>query len=73
MGPLQLSLAVLLIATALVHCEDEVIVETIKHEDDIAYITPEHHPDVYFSDHFDHQVCFHAQEQLEQKTHPKSR
>jgi hypothetical protein len=36
--------------------EEEVTVETIKHEDDIVYLTPDHHPDVYFSDHFDHQV-----------------
>jgi hypothetical protein len=33
-----------------------VTIETIKHEDDIVYLTPDHHPDVYFADHFDHQV-----------------
>ncbi len=35
---------------------EEVTVETVKQEDDVAYITPDHHPDVFFSDHFDHQV-----------------
>lgn len=35
---------------------EEVTVETVKQEDDIAYITPDHHPDVFFSDHFDHKV-----------------
>ncbi len=33
-----------------------VTIETVKQEDDIAYITPDHHPDVFFSDHFDHKV-----------------
>ena len=55
MGPIKLAIS-LLVLTTLAYCEDEVTVETIKHEDDIAYITPDHHPDVYFSDHFDHQV-----------------
>ncbi len=56
MGPIRLVFS-LLVLTTLAYCEEaEVIVETVKHEDDIAYITPDHHPDVYFSDHFDHQV-----------------
>ena len=55
MGPIKLAIS-LLVLTTLAYCEDEVTVETIKHEDDIAYITPDNHPDVYFSDHFDHQV-----------------
>jgi len=35
---------------------EEVTIETVKQEDDVAYITPDHHPDVFFSDHFDRQV-----------------
>jgi len=28
---------------------EEVTIETVKQEDDVAYITPDHHPDVFFS------------------------
>jgi hypothetical protein len=54
---LQLLLSALLLSASVSsQDEDEVTVETIKQEDDIAYITPDHHPDVFFSDHFDHPV-----------------
>ena len=54
MGPLKFVVCTLLLTLAT--ADDDVTVETIKHEDDIVYLTPDHHPDVYFSDHFDHQV-----------------
>jgi hypothetical protein len=56
---LQLLLSALLLSASVSsQDEDEVTVETIKQEDDIAYITPDHHPDVFFSDHFDHPVSY---------------
>ena len=33
-------------------------VETIKPEDDIVYLTPNSHPDVFFADHFDDEAAF---------------
>ena len=57
MGPTQFLIGLLLISSAICQEDDEeVTVEHVKHEDDIVYLTPDHHPDVYFSDHFDHQV-----------------
>jgi calnexin len=35
-----------------------VSVETVKGEDDIVYLTPDLHPDVFFADHFDDEVAF---------------
>ena len=35
-----------------------VSVETLKAEDDVAYLTPSAHPDVYFADHFDDEAMF---------------
>ena len=54
MGPTRF--LILALAFTLASADDDVTVETIKHEDDIAYLTPDHHPDVDFSDHFDHPV-----------------
>lgn len=39
--------------------EPEVVnVETLKPEDDIVYLTPNPHPDVFFADHFDDEAAF---------------
>ena len=39
--------------------EPEVIsVETVKVDEDVAYVTPNSHPDVFFADHFDDQAAF---------------
>ncbi len=37
---------------------DVVNVETIKAEDDVVYLTPSLHPDVFFADHFDNVDIF---------------
>lgn len=38
--------------------EEVVSVEDVKVEDDVIYITPNHHPDVFFADHFDNEDNF---------------
>ena len=51
-----------LILAALLKAEEPdesvVSVETLKPEDDVAYLTPNLHPDVYFADHFDDEEQF---------------
>ena len=52
---------VLILASLLKAEEPEepiVSVENVKAEDDIAYLTPNQHPDVYFADHFDDEEQF---------------
>ena len=53
---------VLILATSLLKAEEPedpiVSVETVKVEDDVAYLTPNLHPDVYFADHFDDEEQF---------------
>merc|ERR1712029_451755 len=53
---------VLILATSLLKAEEPedpiVSVETVKVEDDIVYIRPNSHPDVYFADHFDEETDF---------------
>lgn len=51
----------LLLVVALVRGDDHesyVTVETLKAEDDVVYLTPTSHPDVFFSDHFDDEEAF---------------
>ena len=38
--------------------DDVVSVEEIKPENDVVYITPEKHPDVYFAEHFDDEAHY---------------
>lgn len=42
------------------HGEDESIVsvETLRAEDDVVYITPDTHPDVFFAEHFDEEEAY---------------
>lgn len=50
---------VLVLAVAKLNAqESEVTIETVKSEDDIIYITPKSHPDVFFADHFDDETQF---------------
>jgi len=61
MRALRVCLGLVMLLNVRCHDEvEEISIETVKQEDDVAYITPDHHPDVFFSDHFDHQVekCF---------------
>ena len=57
LGP-QFLIIVLLAIGNLKAQDPEVTVETVKTEDDILYITPSSHPDVFFSDHFDDEGVF---------------
>jgi len=50
---------VLAVTSGLLKAQDpEVSVETVKTEDDVIYITPNSHPDVFFADHFDDETAF---------------
>ena len=53
-------IVLVLAVTTLLNAQDpEVTVETVKSEaDDVIYITPNSHPDVYFADHFDDESAF---------------
>ena len=52
---------VLVLALALHAAEEEpevLSVETLKSEDDVVYLTPNPHPDVFFAEHFDDEAAF---------------
>ena len=48
------------ISAIVVKADDEQMVssEILKPEDDVVYITPNHHPDVFFTEHFDNEKTF---------------
>ena len=58
MGPHFFIVLVLAVAKLNAHEETKVTIETVKSEDDIYYITPKSHPDVFFADHFDDETEF---------------
>ena len=56
MGPIFI---VLVLASLLNAQDPEVVtVEEVKTEDDVVYLTPQLHPDVFFADHFDDEDMF---------------